>query len=76
MRVLEVYIYVHGFPSHGYICVPALVLVAYWAYYILGTLRVGILVIGGGWITQRQGHRPENWSGKNFWYILKIFQVQ
>jgi hypothetical protein len=56
MRVLEVYIYVHGFPSHGcYICVPALVLVAYWAYYILGTLRVGILVMGGGWISQREG---------------------
>jgi len=74
MRVLEVYIYVHGFPSHGYICVPALVLVAYWAYYILGTLRVGILVMGGGWISQREGHRPENWSGKNFMvYFFKCF---
>ena len=70
MRVLEVYIYVHGFPSHGYICVPALVLVAYWAYYILGTLRVGILLMGGGWITQRERKKLENWSDKNFWYIF------
>jgi hypothetical protein len=73
MRVLEVYIYVHGFPSRGYICVPALVLVAYWAYYILGTLRVGIFVMGGGLISQREGYRPENWPGNNFMVYFLIF---
>jgi hypothetical protein len=70
MRVLEVYIYVHGFPSRGYICVPALVLVAYWAYYILGTLRVGILLMGGGLISQREGKQTRELVRKQFYGIF------